>query len=218
MSLSPFSQLVRVMYDAVLAAGAAVEDVAPELLGDRLNAEVWRDLLPGGGAERPVRDLPKTMTGARFDGTPVLLGTLGSQPTEPDAADLRDALRRYRNQATIARSWLGAEAQDLQLFLIGPPGSAEAASWRDAATEIEADERVCRKLVWLPSSDPTCDTAAAFLRRTFLAAPWRGTRVDAAPQLDLMSAVPLPPGWTAVIADETLTVDALVARLIEVSE
>ena len=205
----------RLLSGAAEQFGAVVDQGEPELVGDRLYAEVWGEFQTVPTIERPKRDLPNAVIAARLDGIPVLFGLLDESA---DRADLGDALRRYRNQATIARSWLGANAQDLQLFLVGPLGSANDARWRDTALQIEADDRVCRKLVWLPTSEPTVDGALLFLSRTFLATPWRNYATPSAQRLDQMSALPLPSEWIVVITDENLTGDALVASLVEVTE
>lgn len=209
------TSVVQLFRDAAERMGARVEDAEQELVGDRLNAEVWSDLHPDVTAERPRRDLPESVIASRLDGTPVLFGMLVESA---DQADFRDAFRRYRNQATIARSWLGADAQELQLFLIGPPGVASDSQWQDTARRIEADDRICRKLVWLPPSEPTIEDAVMFLGRTFLAAPWRRSRMPAAMRLDQMSDIPLPPDWITLLEDEALSVDGLVAKLVEVTQ
>ena len=82
------------------------------------------------------------------------------------------------SQAAIARLWLPAEtSEDLNLYLVGPSGSDTRMQWRDIAAEIERDERVCRKLVWLPpvTASEQEDSLAHFLSRTFLARPWKDT-------------------------------------------
>ena len=155
------------------------------------------------------------ISAARLEGTPVLLGQLGE---EADQVAVVDTLRRYRNQATIARSWLGADAQDLHLFLIGPAHGRTSLWWRDLARQVESDDRVCRKLVWLPSATPTLESAAEFLSRTFLAAPWKRLAGDSAQRLDYLSSIPVPAEWLSVLSDDTLSADQLVERLVEVTE
>ena len=115
----------------------------------------------------------------------------------------------------IARSWLGSGAPNLQLFLAGPIGTAADAVWRHLAAQAEADDRVCRKLVWLPPERATVQQALVFLNRTFLARPWECGRQASSISLDRMGAVTLPAGWEAAVDDETLDADALVTKLIE---
>lgn len=208
------SRSAQLLINAARTLGARVQEAEAVLAGKVLNAEVWVDL-PADAVERPQHDLPHVVSAARLDDTPVLFGELGEQA---DPSVVADALRRYRNQATIARSWLGADAQDLQLFLTGPADGARDSWWREIARHIEADDRVCRKLVWLPKGRLSLDAAVEFLGRTFLAAPWRQTQPDDSKRLDQMSTLPLPTEWLAVLSDESLSPDLLVERLVEATE
>ena len=58
------------------------------------------------------------------------------------------------------------------MLLVAEPGSATSTTWRERRSCIEADERFCRKFVWLPSPSPAQSEIGAFLDRTFLAQPW----------------------------------------------
>ena len=107
------------------------------------------------------------------------------------------------------------DAQNLQLFLSGPSGSARSDVWLDHAELIEADDRVCRKLVWLPPESDVTSSATMFLRRTFVAKPWASATKKTVPRLDQMSAIDLPPGWRAVLENEALDADAIVALIVE---
>lgn len=204
----------RLLLDAARTLGADVQEAEAELVGNFLRVEFWGDF-PEHAEQRPRQDLPRVISAARLDGTPVLFGELGE---ESDFAILIDKLRRYRNQATIARSWLGADAQDLQLFLIGPAHGATSPSWRDIARQIESDDRVCRKLVWLPGATLTVEAAAEFLSRTFLATPWKRLSGESAQRLDHLSSIPVPAAWLLVLSDDSLSGDQLVERLVEVTE
>ena len=96
--------------------------------------------------------MPLEVAGLIVGGRPVLVGLL---PESSDPTEINGAMRRYRNQAVIARSWLTPdETVDLHLFLASPVGAQGELAWRQAALAIERDERVCRKLVWLrPSTE-----------------------------------------------------------------
>jgi hypothetical protein len=169
-----------------------------------------------GSLKRQERDLPATVSAAKLDGAAVLIGQLGGPPIR---TAVQHAVRRYRNQATIARSWLGSsEAPNLQLFLIGPTGALADPLWRQLAAEIEVDDRVCRKLVWLYGGKPAIEDAEQFLDRTFLAQPWPTPPTAATPALDRMSHVALPEGWEQAVDDPSLDSDALVQRLIALEE
>lgn len=67
---------------------------------------------------------------------------------------------------------------DLHLFLVAPLGTADDSKWQGLRSEIESDERFCRKFVWLRSNAPSDSEIAAFLDRTFLAEPWAGKGAD----------------------------------------
>lgn len=89
---------------------------------------------------------------------------------------LLDQWRGYQRYAAIARTWLSEKYRDdLNLFLVGPPGSVGETKWFNFAQSIERNELVCRKLVWLPSANESnwADEAAKFIHRTFLASPWQ---------------------------------------------
>ena len=101
---------------------------------------------------------------------------LGVLPETASIDAVRETLRRYRNQCVIARSFLSPnQVLDLQLMLVGPRGSERSAEWRSLALMVERDDRVARKLAWLRPEDPARDpeSFADFLKRTFLARPWK---------------------------------------------
>jgi hypothetical protein len=190
-----------------------VEPPASQWTGAVFNTELFATAGSDAALQRHERDLPDTVRAVKLDGTAVLIGQLGGPPIR---AAVQHAVRRYRNQATIARSWLGSsEALNLQLFLIGPVGAVADPLWRQLAAEIEIDDRVCRKLVWLAGSKPTIQDAEQFLDRTFLAQPWPTYQATTAtPALDRMSDVALPQGWEQAVDDPSLDSDTLVQQLI----
>lgn len=202
--------LLPILRDAARLIGASTNAAPSELKGDRFNAEVLRDGVSGNPVRRHDRDLPASIEAELFDDFPVLIGVLAGDPGE---ASIDAQLRRYRNQATIARSWLGVRAPNLHLFLIGPAGASVDSKWRQVAAEIESDDRVCRKLVWLFNENPTVPEARSFLERTFLARPW--PLAPSAQRLDEMADVALPPGWEEAILDGQADANWLVDKLIE---
>ncbi|WP_321903926.1 ABC-three component system middle component 1 [Paraburkholderia tropica] len=188
--------------------GARVVDGAVELVGNRFNSEFLSEAV--SSIKRHDNDLPKAVRVARIDDIPVLIGELSGTALR---ASIEPQLRRYRNQAIIARSWLAAEAPNLQLFLIGPQGAFSRSDWRQLASEIEADDRTCRKLVWLFDQAPTVDDAEAFLTRTFVARPWPTQQQQVL--LDTVASYALPDGWEEAVDDKDLDFDGLVEALIE---
>jgi hypothetical protein len=206
-------ELATLLLEAARVVGAEVLDGPPQLIGGKFNSEVLSEAISGGAINRQDSDLPLIVSTAQLDGIPVLIGELTGAASK---TSIDPQLRRYRNQATIARSWLGSEAPNLQLFLIGPPGAFVDAKWRHLAAQIEADDRTCRKLVWLFSGIPSLQDAQAFLERTFIARPWPAEQRNE--QLDSMANFVLPDGWEKAIEDPELDYDGLVERLIELEQ
>jgi len=203
-------KFANLLLQAAERIGARVSDAAIELVGGRFNSEVLSEAVSSTSITRHDNDLPKSVCGARIDDIPVLIGELSGTALR---ASIEPQLRRYRNQATIARSWLASEAPNLQLFLIGPQGAFSKSEWRQLAAEIEADDRTCRKLVWLHDQTPTVDEAEVFLNRTFVARPWPASQQQVL--LDTVASYELPDGWEEAVDDKELDFDGLVEALIE---
>lgn len=204
------ANLVTMLRQAAEALGGKVMDAPEYLKGDRFNSEVLSDAISGRTVQRQGSDLPASVEGVILDDFPVLLGLLTGLPNR---SNVSTQVLRYRNQATIARSWLGAAAPNLHLFLAGPVGAFGAPEWRQLAAEIEADDRVCRKLVWLFNDSPTVDSAKEFLERTFVARPW--PTEQRSERLDSVANFSLPGGWEDALQDQELDFTTLVDRLIE---
>jgi hypothetical protein len=110
----------------------------------------------------------------------VLMSGLGNDLSQADVW-----VRAAEYQAANALSGLPDKyREDLHLFLIGPPGACEDLRWVELASQIERDERVCRKLVWLPPQSSMENSVQTFLDRTFLARPWRALEGIHPPHLD----------------------------------
>jgi hypothetical protein len=135
---------------------------------------------------------------------------------DASAEATRDLLRRLRNQATIARSWLESDAPNLQVFVALGNTDRPAAPWLPIARDIEMDDRICRKLVWLIGLGG--ETPEEFLSRTFLATPWTTSDASAVHALDALSTIVLPEGWSAVLENEDLDTAALVRALAKVRD
>ncbi len=102
---------------------------------------------------------------ARWGDQPIMAGIL----TEPsDTAALP-----YLRCAAVAQQLLGTRGVDMLVLLIGPDGSSREDDWVRAAAAIEDDDRICRKLVWLPDGDLLA-SAENLLTRSPFARPWRG--------------------------------------------
>jgi hypothetical protein len=199
------------LLSAAISMGAVIETAPPSWIGDRFSTQLLAGVDRVQSPEHKRYDFPEDTAAYRIDGVPVLLGLLDC---ETERSAIHDLVRKYRNQASITRSWLGVDAANLQLFLLGIRGTSRDALWRQFASEIETDDRVCRKLVWLPSQNPSEHDATAFLQRTFLARPWEHGNSTTLPRLDAMSEIGFPPGWSDIVENETLNSDDLVSALI----
>lgn len=201
----------ELLLQAAASLGSDVAAAAPEWTGPAFNAEVLSSAAGRPAFQRNEKDLPSQVVAFRIDGTPLLIGELDGPPT---MAAVADQLRRYRNQASIARSWLGAEGPNLQMFLIGPEGALGHRNWLQLAATVEADDRICRKIMWLFDGSPTLESAVQFLGRTFVATPWdKEERIKA--QLDQMADVGLPEGWQAIVDNEELDAEGVVNKIID---
>lgn len=190
------------------------------------------------GWETKAMQLPQTKS-ERFDSTlaevvdletrafvvglhPIILSELGT--------DLKVAPMHWsaaQQQAAGARTTVAADSgEDLVLIMIGPSGSRESAEWRSFAMEVERDDLVCRKLVWLPPNESTENEAELqyFLCRSFLAKPWLTTHDSPQTALDTLtepSAALL--GWQEILDRQPLNranvdYDDLVDELIAAHE
>lgn len=169
------------------AAAAGVDMVVTPAA--QLTSAVFRGGEAAAAARLDVSDLPSAVRGLRIGRYAILLGLL---PEIPSSEAVMETVRRYRNQCVIARSYLTSnEALDLQLFLVGPRGSEPVDNWKTLALSVERDERVARKLAWLRPAQAAADETsfADFLKRTFLARPWKHQAVFTMAALDNMSKI-----------------------------
>ena len=213
MSREPI-ELANLLFEAASNVDALVSEAAPQLVGIRFNSEVLMEAGADQASDRRTENLPAQVIAKRLDNVPVLIGVLTGLPIK---GNLEAQLRRYRNQATIARSWLASEAPNLQLFLISPEQARRDLNWRQLAAEIEADDRTCRKLVWLLDAAPTPADAKEFLDRTFLARPWPRPTEQRKELLDGIASFSLPAGWEEAL-DEDLDYNQLVEELIQIEQ
>ncbi|MCM2458834.1 hypothetical protein HGO37_25965 [Rhizobium sp. CG4] len=147
-----------------------------------------------GGSDTPsarieASDLPNHVRGFQLGRYPVLLTML---PEAPDEEEIRDVVRRVRNQCVVIRSYLSPQAAlDLHAILLGPRGSESVDRWRALALIAERDERVARKLVWLRPKDAAADERSFedFSKRTFLSRPWVTRAIFSMAPLDNVSSV-----------------------------
>ncbi|WP_437981391.1 ABC-three component system middle component 1 [Sorangium sp. So ce117] len=147
----------------------------------------------------------------------VLIASLGEDVDSPDTVGQQ--LIHCLEKAAKVRTWLdSAKKENFYLFLVGPLGSAEIKEWRDNQYRFERDERICRKLVWLPPGDDSLlkRESVRFCNRTFMARPWLEASRNAE-ELDplrvVLAAAQLPATWYEVLESRTIS-DKDIAELL----
>ena len=114
----------------------------------------------------------------------VILASLGS-----DFERARQAWIAGQRFAAAVRTKISADGgEDLVLIFVGPPGSKDGDEWKTLAMEVERNDLVCRKLVWLPPKQQSEMEAALehFKGRTFLATPWQAPATAEPTALDAL--------------------------------
>lgn len=185
--IDPMDLFKKVLIDEAIQRGWQVRETAKELLANTYRStKVARQFSSEPYDEREGY-VQNDVEAVSLDFCNVLIGFLGD-----DAHGWEDCLKRHHAQAAIARSWLDGKAEvDLYLMLVGPLGSAGQSLWQDAASSIERDERICRKMVWLPADDQALATRdlKKFFERTFLAQPWLTETSQDQQDLDSLGAI-----------------------------
>jgi hypothetical protein len=172
------------------------------------------DLLPSRAPQRYSK-------AAIIDVAAVLIGTLGEQSDE-SRASVNSALKSYHLQMAMARTWLeNSHKENSYLFLVAPPGASAERRWVDLACEIERNELICRKLVWLPKveEDTWIGGASFFCERVF-SMPFADTVANAAVQeLDPLGRIfgegAFPALWLDILLRAPDGGDAVVRELID---
>ena len=168
-------------------------------------------------------DLPAECMALSINRYTLILGLL---PDSPSLEAVQEAVRRYRNQCVVARSYLSpAQSLDLLLFLVGPRGSDMDEEWDALAKFVERDDRVARKLVWLmpEHTEHDYESYGRFIRQTFLARPW--IQADSLDDVELdkltstgNDADGLPrktiDAWEVAVLDQDKTPDEIVDELV----
>ncbi|MBF0391211.1 MAG: hypothetical protein HQL38_00895 [Alphaproteobacteria bacterium] len=205
--LPPLLVLLR---EAIIAAaqGETVRQEPADLRRTDMKATTLLAGQDGTPAGLPPDSLPPDdrMSSLMVGAYPLILGAVTAEHTA------LDEVRRFANQAAVSRTWLHPEqADNLQVFLVGPLGSDASPFWRDRRSQIERDERICRKLMWLPPEEPVAlsQSLDLFLARTFLVRPWTKGNSGLSSQLDSLSAIartPLKDGLPLALTKEWLDI------------
>lgn len=139
-------------------------------------------------------------------------------PAECNRQKVLDAVDAMLNNVLEMRKSLkAAPSSDLYVMLAAPYGSADNPEWNALAAEIERDDRLARKHVWLP--DDAGKNFDAFIETTFLARPWtvEGDDQARADALQLLTKqVSIPTGWQDALLDEDLQGEDLVRKLLSI--
>lgn len=114
------------------------------------------------------------------------------------------------------KQFSSAKASDMYLFLMAPPNSADKAFWKTIAAEIERDDRLARKHVWLPNTE--CSNLNAFVEGTFMATPWF-TDAEVNHALGFLTdELKLPKGWEELLLNDEVDGRELVNELIKLED
>jgi hypothetical protein len=221
---SPTVDPLKWVEASVISAGEKV--FLSAVRAPELSSNVFRGGEDAASAQLNPTDLPTSVRVLKLGRYVVLLGLL---PEQASKEAVNEAVRRYRNQCVIARSYVTPnEALDLQLILIAPRGSERTNDWQTLALLVERDDRVARKLVWLRPSDPEADIESfvEFTKRTFLARPWNHDAVFTMAALDnlnraaAMADASVPRNtvdeWIKLALTESNDAASLVNSLVEV--
>jgi hypothetical protein len=149
----------------------------------------------------------------------VLIAELGTNPLEAE----RVWSQHQRSAAVTRASLPPASNEDVVLYLVGPVGSINEPEWRTFGMQVERNDLVCRKLVWLPPADTAQreSSIVEFCRRTFLSRPWSGPVERVQPQLDALSgAASSFDDWEEILAKHVSNPDygALIDELFSLSK
>lgn len=153
---------------------------------------------------------------------PIIVADLG-----PNLDTARSVWAASQRQAAMVRTTVAADkGEDLILVLVGPPGSRDDGDWKALAMEIERNDLVCRKLVWLPGKKHPCapESLREFTRRTFIAKPWLEIDSTQPEGLDRLATQDLGlRGWQKILDDQPIDrgavdYDKLIERLIEAEQ
>lgn len=92
------------------------------------------------------------------------------------------------------------------LILVSNAGADREPEWIALAAEIERNDRVCRKLVWLPpgTAERSNESVRSFLGRSFLARPWLSESPEPLAALDAATSPSELLGDWEVILDQNL--------------
>jgi len=133
-----------------------------------------------------------------------------------ETCDRNSALKtvdRYLDDVlALRRVYTPARASDIYLIMAAPLNSGGNSNWEMLVEEIERDDRLARKHIWLPNANG--DNFSALVETTFLAKPWDTPAEDIRMLALLNQGVEVPTGWTDVLLNSGLEGLKLVEKLV----
>lgn len=145
----------------------------------------------------------------RFNHFIVVLGVLDTYKRENALRTVDDLLN---DVLALRRICTPAKASDIYLIMAAPLDSEGKAAWRTLVAEIERDDRMARKHIWLPNKHGS--NFASLIETTFLAKPW-DTPTEANDKLKLLNeGIDVPLGWESALLDPELEGLKLAEKLV----
>jgi hypothetical protein len=162
--MNAIQYLVKAIATQVIDPPRRWEIEPPELSRDAYAEALEQMKLQSDSPERPQLH--------RFfaDNYVLILADLG-----PDWKLAREVWLLAQAEVAFLRALMGpGRNEDFMLMLVTYAGADRDPEWIALAAEIERNDRVCRKLVWLPpaTAEKANESARVFLGRSFLARPW----------------------------------------------
>jgi hypothetical protein len=177
---------------------------------DRLKKEFLEAAVHSGNAPQP--DIEKSHI-IHLDYVVVVLGVL--ETYERNNA-LKTVDRYLDDVLALRRVYTPAKASDIYLIMAAPLDSANNSNWEMLAAEIERDDRLARKHIWLPNGEG--NNFSEIVETTFLAKPWNTPAEDIKMLALLNQGVDVPTGWADVLLDPTLEGLKLVEKLVALED
>jgi len=174
-----------------------------------------------GRPDASTAALPVEAYGLRLGAYPVVVAPVSLGTT----AEMQATLRLLHSQMVIARSYMGRDEVIYAHIFLCAIGATPDADWRNVIHLAERDEKVCRKVIWLPDLGALDDSYEAFRARTFLGSPWADVDEKLNARLDVNQGLAAKllaeaglaessvPQWIDTVEATTRDPDTMVTRL-----
>lgn len=150
-----------------------------------------------------------------FGKVTIVIGDLGSaQDRESVITEVDKLLEKVLE---CRKRYYAAQASDMYIMMVAPLDYG-LSKWRAISAEVERDDRLARKHIWLPNQDCIEGSFKQFIQTTFLATPGH-SETGSSDALSLLSGdIGLPSGWEAILLNPELSGAELVSALMAVEE